>query len=50
MGDSSLMKRYGISAKGLRSLFTKLVASGMIQQSELDNRISETYDWAVIDE
>jgi DNA-binding response OmpR family regulator len=50
MGDLSLMKRYGISARGLRSLFTKLVASGMIQQSELDNRMSENYDWAVIDE
>jgi len=50
MGDSSLMKRYGISAKGLRSLFRKLVASGVIQQSELDKRMSETHDWAVIDE
>ncbi|HTY24816.1 MAG TPA: response regulator [Desulfomonilaceae bacterium] len=50
MDDSSLMKRYGISAKGLRSLFGKLVASGIIQQSELDKRMSETHEWAVIDE
>ena len=48
IGDASLMKRYGISARGLRSLFTKLVASGMIQQSELDNRMLEAYDSAVI--
>jgi DNA-binding response OmpR family regulator len=50
MDDSSLMKRYGISAKGLRSLFRKLVASGIIQQSELDKRMSESHDWAVIDQ
>jgi hypothetical protein len=51
MKDSSLMKRYGISAKGLLSLFGQLVASGIIQQSELDKRVSETHDWwAVIDE
>jgi CheY-like chemotaxis protein len=51
MQDSSLMKRYGISAKGLQSLFEQLVASGIIQQSELDIRVSETHDWwAVIDE
>lgn len=45
MNDSSLMKRYGISAKGLRSLFEQLVASGIIRQSELDKRVSETHDW-----
>ncbi|MGO9121768.1 MAG: response regulator [Desulfomonilaceae bacterium] len=50
MDDSSLMKKYGISAKGLRSLFRKLVASGIIQQSELDKRMSETHVWAVIDQ
>ncbi|MEW6531416.1 MAG: response regulator [Thermodesulfobacteriota bacterium] len=50
MGDSSLMKRYGISAKGLRSLFRKLVASGVVEQSQLDKRMSETHEWAVLDE
>lgn len=50
MADSSLMKRYGISAKGLRSLFRKLVASGVVEQSELDKRMSKTYEWAVLDE
>jgi DNA-binding response OmpR family regulator len=48
MDDSFLMKRYGISAKGLRSLFRKLVASGVIEQSELDKRMSETHQWAVL--
>jgi DNA-binding response OmpR family regulator len=50
MDDSSLMKRYGISAKGLRSLFRKLVASGLVEQSELDKRMSETHQWAVLEE
>lgn len=50
MDDSLLMKRYGISAKGLRSLFRKLVASGVVEQSELDKRMSETHHWAVLEE
>lgn len=50
MDDSSLMNRYGISAKGLRRLFRKLVAAGVIQQSELDGRMSETHTWAVFEE
>jgi DNA-binding response OmpR family regulator len=50
MDDSSLMKRYGISAKGLRSLFRKLVASGIVEQSELDKRTSENHQWAVLEE
>jgi len=50
MDDSSLMKRYGISAKGLRSLFRKLVAYGLVGQSELDRRMSETHQWAVLEE
>ena len=48
MDDSALMKRYNISAKGLRSLFRKLVASGALDQSELDRRLSETHSWAVL--
>jgi DNA-binding response OmpR family regulator len=49
MDDSALMKRYEISAKGLRSLFRKLVASGIVDPSELDKRTSETHLWAVLD-
>lgn len=50
MDDSSLMNRYRISAKGLRSLFRKLVASGLIDQSELDRRMTETHNWAVLED
>ena len=50
MDDSFLMKRYGISAKGLRSLLRKLVASGVVEQSELDKRMSETHLWAVLED
>ena len=50
MDDPSLMKRYRISAKGLRSLFRKLVAAGVMDQTELDRRITETHNWAVLAE
>lgn len=50
MDDPSLMEKYGISAKGLRSLFRKLVAAGVMQQWELDKRMSETQSWAVLDD
>jgi DNA-binding response OmpR family regulator len=50
MDDSFLMKRYGISAKGLRSLLRKLVASGVVERSELDKRMSETHRWAVLED
>jgi len=50
MDDSALMKRYGISAKGLRSLLRKLVSSGVVEQSELDKRMSETHLWAVLED
>ena len=49
MDDSALMKRYGISAKALRSLFRKLVASGVVEQHELD-RTSEFHLWAVLED
>ena len=50
MDDSDLMKRYKISAKGLRSLFRKLVAAGVVDRSELDRRMSETHRWAILEE
>jgi predicted transcriptional regulator len=50
MDDSSLMKRYKISAKGLQSLFRKLVAAGVLDQSELNRRLSETHAWAILEE
>jgi hypothetical protein len=42
MTDSELMVKYNLSAKGLQSLFTKLVRSGAMQQSEIDERPSYT--------
>ncbi len=50
LNDSALMRKYKISAKGLGSLFRKLVAAGMVEQTELDRRMSETHDWAVLGE
>jgi DNA-binding response OmpR family regulator len=50
MDDSFLMKRYGISARALGSLLRKLVASGLIDQAELDRRLSESHHWAVLEE
>jgi hypothetical protein len=38
MSDEELMKEYVISARGLESLFNKLVKAGEIEQSELDRR------------
>ncbi len=38
VSDARLMAKYNLSTKGLRSLFTKLVKVGAIEQSELDNR------------
>lgn len=50
MDDPAMMRKYGISAKALRSLFRKLVAAGVVEQWELDRRMSETQAWAVLDE
>ncbi|MFH0824063.1 MAG: hypothetical protein V2B18_15035, partial [Pseudomonadota bacterium] len=50
MDDAAIMSKYGISARGLRSLFRKLVASGAIAQHEIDQRMSQTHDWAVLDD
>lgn len=38
MTDSELMAKYNLSAKGLQSLFTKLVAAAALEQFELDQR------------
>jgi rubrerythrin len=38
MSDSELMAKYNLSARGLQSLFAKLVRAGVIRQSELDDR------------
>jgi CheY-like chemotaxis protein len=39
MSDAALMKRYAISAKGLQSLFRKLIAEGVIDKTVIDGRL-----------
>ena len=40
MPDGALMMKYQINALGLQSLYRKLVASGLLSRSELDERHS----------
>jgi hypothetical protein len=40
MSDQALMEKYELSQKGLKSLFRKLVAAGVIEQAVLDQRRS----------
>jgi len=49
LDDAALMRKYNISAKGLQSLFQKLVASGALKQSEIDERGSEREGSVIID-
>jgi hypothetical protein len=39
MDDAFLMEKYRVSARGLQSLFSKLVRAGAIQLAELDQRM-----------
>lgn len=41
MDDAELMKKYGISAKGLESLFSKLCVAGILSQTEFRNRTEQ---------
>ena len=40
MKDEALMEKYGLSIKGLESLFGKLVEAGLLKHAELDHRKS----------
>jgi hypothetical protein len=42
MSDAALMEKYGLSSKGLESLFRKLVQAGEIMHAELDHRLLDT--------
>ena len=42
MDDQALMEKYNVSAKGLESLFTKMLSAGVITQADLDRRASES--------
>jgi len=39
LSDSELSEKYGLSAVGLQSLFSKLLAAGLITEAELSNRV-----------
>jgi hypothetical protein len=41
MSDSSLMEKHRLSAKGLQSMFNKLITVGIITQADLDARYSD---------
>ncbi len=49
LDDASLMKKYKVSAKGLQSLVKKLVHAGILQQSEVQDRIGEPEGSVIID-
>ncbi len=38
MDDAALMEKYQLSSQGLQSVFTKLVAAGVVKQAEVDQR------------
>jgi len=38
MQDSDLIEKYGLSPRGVESLFNKLVTAGLLEQSEVDQR------------
>ncbi len=49
MSDAALMEKYGLSSKGLESLFRKLVKAGEIMQAELDQRLLDTQSSHYVD-
>ncbi|MGO9122771.1 MAG: pentapeptide repeat-containing protein [Desulfomonilaceae bacterium] len=49
MDDASLMEKFNISLKGLHILFNQLVASGLLQRSELEERMSLACGTVIID-
>jgi DNA-binding response OmpR family regulator len=47
--DLTLMRRYNLSRKGLQSLFRKLVAAGIMDQSQLESRTSLSPNSVILD-
>jgi len=41
MNDAALMEKYGLSEKGLQSLYKKLTDAGLLKHRELEHRTSE---------
>lgn len=50
MDDLALMRRYNISPKGLQSLFRKLVTEGILDRSELEDRMTSPREAVILDE
>jgi len=50
MKDAELMEKYNLAAKGLQSLFAKLVAAGMITMEEIEQRMPGLMQSATISE
>jgi DNA-binding response OmpR family regulator len=48
--DLALMRRYNLSPRGLQSLFRKLTAAGIVDQSLLESRMSHPRNFVVLDE
>lgn len=49
MSDEALMKKYALSARGLQSLFRKLVAASEIDQHEIDARMLSCQQSHIVD-
>lgn len=50
LDDAALMNKYGISARGLESLFAKLVAAGAVTYEELEERLTKSHSNVIVDE
>lgn len=49
LDDAAIMKKYALSARGLQSLFRKLISAGILSPRELDTRMSETDTSVILD-
>ena len=49
MNDSALMQKFKISAKGLQKLFNELESAGILDGSELEERLTLSYGSVIVD-
>ncbi|MGO9571381.1 MAG: pentapeptide repeat-containing protein [Desulfomonilaceae bacterium] len=49
MDDAALMQEFNVNARGLQSLFTQLIAAGILRRSELEERLSLSYASVIVD-
>jgi hypothetical protein len=49
MSDTALIEKYKLSARGLESVFAKLVEAGLIEQSDLDARMDMSQRTVALD-